>query len=98
MPAEGSEEGIAVSEKEFSWKDDFGNPDEMVDALVDQLAELKMIRSMQMRINKTTKRCQKLITGVAAEDPEIINVLNELSVRQERLRQILRDISLGKNK
>ena len=71
---------------------------EMMEALVDQLAELKMIRSMQMRINKTTQRCQKLITGAAAEDPEVINVLNELSVREERLRQILHDISIGKNK
>ena len=71
---------------------------EMIEALVDQLAELKMIRSMQMRINKTTQRCQKLITGPAAEDPEVINVLNELSVREERLRQILHDISIGKNK
>ena len=71
---------------------------EMMEALVDQLAELKMIRSIQMRINKTTQRCQKLITGAAAEDPEVINVLNELSVREERLRQILHDISIGKNR
>ena len=87
-----------MEDKEQQNQDGESPGGEMIEALVDQLAELKMIRSMQMRINKTTQRCQKLITGAAAEDPEVINVLNELSVREERLRQILHDISIGKNK
>ena len=87
-----------MEDKEQQNQDGESPGGEMMEALVDQLAELKMIRSMQMRINKTTQRCQKLITGAAAEDPEVINVLNELSVREERLRQILHDISIGKNK
>ncbi len=87
-----------MEDKEQQSQDGESPAGEMMEALVDQLAELKMIRSMQMRINKTTQRCQKLITGAAAEDPEVINVLNELSVREERLRQILHDISIGKNK
>ncbi len=87
-----------MEDKEQQSQDGESPGGEMMEALVDQLAELKMIRSMQMRINKTTQRCQKLITGAAAEDPEVINVLNELSVREERLRQILHDISIGKNK
>ena len=87
-----------MEDKEQQSQDGESPSGEMIEALVDQLSELKMIRSMQMRINKTTQRCQKLITGAAAEDPEVINVLNELSVREERLRQILHDISIGKNK
>ena len=87
-----------MEDKEQQNQDGESPSGEMMEALVDQLAELKMIRSMQMRINKTTQRCQKLITGDVAEDPEVINVLNELSVREERLRQILHDISIGKNK
>ena len=87
-----------MEDKEQQSQDGESPGGEMIEALVDQLSELKMIRSMQMRINKTTQRCQKLITGAAAEDPEVINVLNELAVREERLRQILHDISIGKNK
>ncbi|MBR5161600.1 MAG: hypothetical protein IKW80_08225 [Thermoguttaceae bacterium] len=87
-----------MEDKEQQNQDGESPSGEMIEALVDQLSELKMIRSMQMRINKTTQRCQKLITGDVAEDPEVINVLNELSVREERLRQILHDISIGKNK
>lgn len=71
---------------------------QMIEALVDQLAELRMIRSLQMRINKTTQRCQKLIVGQAAQDPEVIKVLTDLAARQERLREILHDMSIGKNK
>ena len=74
-----------------------GQMSEMESALVDALAELRIIRSMQLRINKTTQRCKKLITGAAAENPDVIQALDELSTRQQRLQQILRDISLGKN-
>ena len=70
--------------------------------LVDQLAELKMIRSLQMRVNKRTQRFAQLLT--IADDPvgefqdqDLRNQLERLSKVQLRVYRITRDIVLGKN-
>ena len=71
--------------------------------LVDQIAELKMIRSMQLRINKRTQRMSRLLEDV--DDPvgqitklDQIDSLRRLSAREERLKEITRDIVTGKNR
>jgi hypothetical protein len=70
--------------------------------LVDQLAELRMIRALQMRVNTRTLRCSKLLddpddaTGQVA-DTDVLEVLRSLSARQRRISEVTRDIALGKN-
>ncbi len=71
--------------------------------LVDALAELKMIRSLQMRVNLRTQRYAKLLDNV--DDPigqaateDLRRALGELGERQARIQRITRDIVLGKNK
>ena len=71
--------------------------------LVDSLAELKMIRSLQVRINVRTQRYAKLLQNV--EDPigqantdDLRQALRELGDREANVQKITRDIVLGKNK
>ena len=70
--------------------------------LVDKIAELKMIKSMQLRVNDRTQRFSKLIA--APEDPtgqatdgELRQAVKQLGDRQSKLQRITRDIVLGKN-
>ena len=72
-----------------------GQPGEM--PLVDLLAELKMIRALQMRVNQRTERYSKLIEGEQAESPEIVERLQQLAERQQRVYRVTRDLHLGKN-
>ncbi len=71
--------------------------------LVDMLAELKMIRSLQLRVNLRTQRYSRLLDD--ADDPvgqavhdDLRQALGELGQRQARIHQITRDIVLGKNR
>jgi hypothetical protein len=65
--------------------------------LVDKLSELKMIRSLQMRINRRTQRYGKIIEGEQAETPELLDALAELAERQQRVYQATSDLSQGRN-
>jgi hypothetical protein len=78
-----------------------GQPGDM--PLVDALAELKMVRALQMRVNNRTARYSQLLDD--AEDPtgqatdaELREALDKLAERQESIYQITRDLVLGKNK
>jgi hypothetical protein len=68
-------------------------------ALVDRLAELKMIRSLQMRINTRTRRYAELVQGDVgqSEEPDLIEALKRLAEREERVFRATRDIVVGKN-
>ena len=71
--------------------------------LVDAIAELKMIRALQLRVNKRTKRLSRLLADTddpvgQATDLDLIESLNRLADREERIRQITHDIVLGKTK
>ncbi|MBN2021436.1 MAG: hypothetical protein JW809_01460 [Pirellulales bacterium] len=66
-------------------------------ALVDALAELKMIRALQMRVNRRTARYAQLLDGPQATDPELIEALRNLSEREARIYRITRDLEMGKN-
>jgi hypothetical protein len=65
--------------------------------LVDILAELKMIRALQMRVNTRTARYGKLIGGEQADNGEIIEALKRLGQRQERIYRVTHDLQIGKN-
>jgi hypothetical protein len=66
--------------------------------LVDMLAELKMLRSLQLRINRRTKRLGRLFDGEQATEGEIVDQLQQLSKRQSRIQQATHDLATGKNK
>ncbi|MCC6125129.1 MAG: hypothetical protein IT426_09225 [Pirellulales bacterium] len=60
--------------------------------LVDVLAELKMIRALQMRVNGRTERYSKLIEGEQAQQPDLLDALQKLAERQERIHRVTRDL------
>jgi hypothetical protein len=65
--------------------------------LVDKLAELKMIRSLQMRIYQRTQRYGQMIEGEQAEEAELIEALRELAERQQRVHKATADLGKGRN-
>jgi hypothetical protein len=67
-------------------------------SLVDVLAELKMIRALQMRVNRSTDRYSKLIDGEQADSSELLRALDGLAERQQRIFRITRDLQLGRNR
>jgi hypothetical protein len=66
--------------------------------LVETIAELKLIRSMQLWVNTRNKRLAKLIEGEQADKAEVIDMLGRLGEREKRIHETTRDIEVGKNK
>lgn len=66
-------------------------------ALVDGLSELKMLRSLQYRINRRTKQLGRLVEGEQARDPDVLQQLRQLSARQAKLQQTTYDLATGRN-
>ncbi|MSR56142.1 MAG: hypothetical protein EXS05_00475 [Planctomycetaceae bacterium] len=67
-------------------------------ALVDQLAELKMLRTLQLRVNHRTKRLGQMVEGEQALENDLVGQLQNLSARQARIQKATHDIATGKNK
>lgn len=66
--------------------------------LIDQIAELKMIRSLQLRVNRRTQRYADLIEGQEqAVEPDLIEAVRELSDRERSIHKATRDIVVGRN-
>jgi hypothetical protein len=69
--------------------------------LVDKLAELRLIRTLQVRINNRTNTLSKMLedpadpTGQVAEK-EVVEQLQSLAQRQSSIQQVTRDIVVGK--
>jgi heme oxygenase len=57
--------------------------------LLDKIAELKMIRSLQKRVNDRTQFYGRLFPNEQALDPEIRKHLSDLAGRQERIFEIM---------
>jgi hypothetical protein len=77
------------------------SPDEM--PLVDAIAELKMIRTLQVRVNKRTVTISRLLADPQHEvgqatDQDLLETLDGLSQRERRIHEITRDLILEKNK
>ena len=66
--------------------------------LVDTLAEIKMIRSMQNWVNGRTKRFTEMSKTDQADTPELIASLRKLAEREDRIHRAARDIVVGRNK
>ncbi len=65
--------------------------------LVEALAELKLIRTMETRIKSTTDRYSSLLESGSSSGKEILPLLQNLSDRQNRLYRITRDLVLKRN-
>ena len=94
---------LKKAQKELEEKKNQGQPPQQGgepgdQSLVDALAELRMIRALQMRVNTRTKLYSSLIAGEQAEEPELLKSLEGLAERQQRIHQVTRDLHLGKNK
>ena len=69
--------------------------------LVDILAELKMLRSLQLRVNRMTKQFGRMIDspdGEQALKADVLEQLRRLSVRQARIQQATYNLATGRNK
>ena len=66
--------------------------------LLEKLAELKMLRSLQLRINRRTKRMGRMIEGEQAMESDVLTELQKLSFRQRRVQQATYHLATGKNK
>lgn len=66
--------------------------------LVDTLAELRMIRALQMRVNLRTERYAKLSETEQVDQPEILAALKQLAEREQRIHKVTRDIVVGRNR
>lgn len=67
-------------------------------SLVDTLAELKMIRALQMRVNRRTQQYVELTKKDEGELPELLEALRRLAEREARIHQVTRDIVVGRNR
>jgi len=71
--------------------------------LVDQLAELRMIKSLQLRVNTRTQRYARLLEDAndpvgRANDAELRQSLFKLSDMESKIHEITRNLVLGKNR
>lgn len=66
--------------------------------LIDKLAELRMIRAMQLRVNNRTVQWSKRYEGEVAREPTIMLELNDLGRRQLRIQNVTDNIAKGRNK
>jgi hypothetical protein len=66
--------------------------------LLDQIAELKMILAMQLRVNTRTRIYGAQYQGEQTADPNIGRELRNLSERQERIFEVTNKISKGDNR
>ena len=66
--------------------------------LIDVLAELKMIRALQMRINRRTGQYSKLLDEEGVDKLEVIELLQKLAERESRVVRVTRDLEMERNK
>ena len=69
--------------------------------LVDILAELKMLRSLQLRVNRMTKQFGRMIEspdGEQALKADVLEQLQKLGARQGRIQEATYNLATGRNK
>jgi hypothetical protein len=66
--------------------------------LVQQLAELKMLRSLQFRVNRRTKQIGRLIRGEEASNDNLVRELTKLARRQAEIQEATYIIATGRNR
>ena len=75
-----------------------GRSGNMEQPLVDMLAELKMIRSLQWRVNRRTAMYQEVLLAGRSPREKLLPELRKLADRQARIEKIARDIVLENNR
>ena len=67
--------------------------------LIEKIAELKMIKSLQLRVNRRTERYAKLIEPGREQTnkDDVFEALQRLAEQQKRVYKVTRDLDLGKN-
>lgn len=70
---------------------------EQDEELLKKIAELKMLKSLQLRINNRTTKLGKLYSGEQATEPEVVRQVQELAIRQSRIQRATYDLAVGKN-
>jgi hypothetical protein len=75
-----------------------GSPPPQDQKLLDQIAELKMIRAMQIRVNNRTRLYGREYEGEQASNPRLRGELRNLSERQERIFDVTNKIAKGDNR
>ena len=65
--------------------------------LVDSISELKMIRALQVRVNRRTAQCDELVRSGETPAEEMLPKLQKLAEHQQKIHRIARDLHLGKN-
>ena len=73
-------------------KDSKGDP-----VFVDKLAELKMLRTLQMRVNRQTKRLGTQVDGEQATQPFIVSKLKQLAKLQAKIQKTAYDLATTRN-
>lgn len=68
--------------------------DDQPQRLIDRLAELKLIRSLQWRVNRRTEEINKLVAGPRPDRPELLAALRELAEREQRIFHSTRELAL----
>jgi hypothetical protein len=66
--------------------------------LVEQLAELKMLRSLQLRVNRRTKEYGRMIHGEQATNDELTTQLQKLARRQSEIQEATYILASGRNR
>jgi hypothetical protein len=66
--------------------------------LVQQLSELKMLRSLQYRVNRRTKQIGRLIRGEQAGTDDLMSELTKLARRQAEIQEATYIIATGRNR
>ena len=72
-----------------------GQPGEQ--PLVDSIAELKLLRTMEKRIQSSTQRYTELIQSDDGSAQELLPLLKSLAERQDRLYKVTRDLYMQRN-
>ena len=74
------------------------NNDPQLQKLLDEIAELKMIRQLQVQVNDRTKRYGKRANDAEqADDPQIKKELRDLGERQEKIEVMINNMVTKKN-
>ncbi len=74
-----------------------GGGEQQEQPLVEQIAELKLIRTMETRIKSTTERYAGMIVEAPTDAAEVVPLLKDLSQRQSNLYRVTRDLVLKRN-
>ena len=57
---------------------------------------MKMIRPLQMRVNRRTERYSKLIKEEQADKEDVLDALRRLSEQEARVHKVTRELELGR--